>query len=142
MHPSLYQEACKAAQYAAIEIENFQADDQFERMHKAIFFGRAYAGDRNSDRFQRLMEYYRKVFPYEIKRAHWQWKLTKCLDINCMDAQELNRVNRIEDRNGIVSLIDQTTRGESLSLDKIQELQKLKEDFDQLTEERRNVYGE
>ena len=141
MHPSLYQEACKAAQYAAIEIENFQADDQFERMHKAIFFGRAYAGDRNSDRFQRLVEQHKKVFPYEIKRVHWLWKIMTCLGIDHTKEQEYNRINQIGDKNELKSLIDEKIRENSFSQDKMQKIQELNKEFDQLKEERRKIYG-
>lgn len=141
MHLNFYQQACKAARFAAIQTGKFLENDQFEQMHKAIFFKRAYAGDRNSAEFKRLVEQHKKVFPYEIKRAHWQWKLTKCLGINYTNEREYNLVNQIEDKNGLVLLIDERTRGQLLPQDKTQEIDKLKEEFDQIKEEERKIYG-
>jgi myosin heavy subunit len=142
MHPNLYQEACNAARHAAIKTGKFRENDQFEQMHKALFFKKgAYAVGCNSAEFRRLVEQHKNVFPYEIKRVHWQWKLINCLNIDHLNEQEYNRINQIEDINGLKSLIDEKTRENRLSPDKTQNIQKLNEEFNQIEKERRKIYG-
>jgi hypothetical protein len=141
MHPNLYLEACSAARHAAIKTGKFLDDDQFEQMHKAIFFKNAYAEYRNDEKFERLVEQHKKFFSYEIKRAHWLWKIITCLGMDYTKGQEYNRINQIEDKNGLKSLIDEKIGENSFSPDKTQKIQELNKEFDQLEEKRREIYG-
>jgi hypothetical protein len=58
-----------------------------------------------------------------------------------LNEQEYNRINQIEDINGLKSLIDEKTRENRLSPDKTQNIQKLNEEFNQIEKERRKIYG-